>query len=226
MNKLLKIIKIMFWAVIILGLVGLGVGGYFINKKIEELKLSVLSSDYSEQNIQSVEKDKTPDIKEISCTDACRNEIEEIVSNTVLDVGLDKTEKIIETKTIVTDSSGTDYVALGSTSSTTSMDWVTLEETGVYINLENDYGKDAAVSWDVTLKVAHANGQAFARLYDATNNIAVDYSELTTTDNADYLRVGSGNLPFWRGRNLYKVQIKSLNSFEITYGGGNIKIIY
>ena len=92
--------------------------------------------------------------------------------------------------------------------------------------LENDYGDGAKVSWEASLKVAHGNGKAFARLWDDTNKIAVDFSELTTTDNVDFEQVTSKYLPFWRGRNLYKVQIKSLNSFEVTYSGGRIKISY
>ena len=101
-----------------------------------------------------------------------------------------------------------------------------IEAAEVYIDLENDYGKDAKVSWEASLKVAHSNGQAFARLYDDTNKIVVLESEISTTNNADFEQTSSSNLSFWKGRNLYKVQIKSLNSFEVTYSGGRIKISY
>jgi hypothetical protein len=66
----------------------------------------------------------------------------------------------------------------------------------------------------------------FARLYDSTNKIAVSGSELTTINNVSYQHVSSPQLALWRGRNLYKVQVKSLNGFEITYSGGKIKITY
>jgi len=115
---------------------------------------------------------------------------------------------------------------MGTSFSTTSTSWTEIPDSGVYIDLLNDYGDKATVSWETSLKVAHGNGKSYARLYDNTNKIAVDFSELSTEKNANYQQVSSGNLPFWRGRNLYKVQIKSLNSFEITYSGGKIKIIY
>lgn len=76
------------------------------------------------------------------------------------------------------------------------------------------------------MKVAHGNGQAYARLFDVTHGIAVAGSEISTTNNSSYLRVNSGNLGLWAGRNVYRVQLKSLNSFEITYTGGRIRITH
>lgn len=123
-------------------------------------------------------------------------------------------------------SGGTDYISMDSVFSTTSSDWVDVSASETYIDLVNDYSEDASVVFSAFLKVAHGNGKAFVRLYDATNNIAVSGSELTTENNSDYVQVASSNLPFWRGRNLYKMQIKSLNSFEVTVSGGKLKISY
>lgn len=120
----------------------------------------------------------------------------------------------------------TTYIPLDGTQTTTDTDWVTIEESAAYIDVENDYDPDAYVSWSASLKVAHANGKAYARLYDATNNIAVVGSELSTENNSAFEQMTSGRLYLWRGRNLYKVQIKSLNSFEITMSGGKIRVSY
>ena len=81
-------------------------------------------------------------------------------------------------------------------------------------------------SHEASLKVAHANGTAFARLFDVTHGIGVSGSEISTTNNAVPKLATSGNLNLWAGRNLYRVQIKSLNSFEITFSEGRIKIGY
>jgi hypothetical protein len=137
-----------------------------------------------------------------------------------------QTKTVVKERVVTKESHGTTYIPLGTTATTTSTDWVTVEDSATYIDLINDYGKNATASWQASLKVAHGNGQAFARLYDDTNKIAVDGSEISTTNNASFEQVSSGNLPFWRGRNLYKVQIKSLNSFEVTYSGGKIKVSY
>lgn len=154
------------------------------------------------------------------CDESCKSEINRLVS--------EATATLSATRVVTTTASSpkTDYISMGTTYTTTSTDWVTIEDSATYIDLVNDYGKNAKVSWETSLKVAHGNGQAYARLYDDTNKIAVNFSELITVNNDQFKQVSSGNLPFWRGRNLYKVQIKSLNSFEVTYSGGKIKVSY
>lgn len=132
---------------------------------------------------------------------------------------------IKETKEVVnTSGSQTSYIPMGSTATTTSTDWVDVADSKVYIDLINDYAENAYVTWEASLKVAHDNGKAFARLFDETNGIAVSGSEITVENNSSFVQKSSGYLPLWRGRNLYKVQIKSLNSFEVTYSSGKIKI--
>ena len=135
-------------------------------------------------------------------------------------------QTIIERQVVIKTGGQTSFIGLGSTATTTSTDWDEVKDAQVYIDLEKDYGKDANVSWEASLKVAHGNGQVFARLYDDTNKIVVLGSELSTTNNVDFKQVSSGKLNLWAGRNLYKVQLKSLNSFEITYSGGRIKVSY
>ncbi len=120
----------------------------------------------------------------------------------------------------------TSFISMGDTYTTSLRDWVSVPGSEVYIDLVNDYTESAYVTWSVSLKVAHGNGQAFARIYDATNNIAIDGSELTTMDNVDYTQMVSGQLALWRGKNLYKLQVKSLNGFDVTASGGKIKITY
>jgi hypothetical protein len=117
------------------------------------------------------------------------------------------------------------YISLGNTFSTISTDWVDVPGSSIYVAVETDYGADAKVSWEASLKVAHPGGKVFVRLFDDTNKIAVDFSEIESEANS-YEQLSTGFLPFWKGRNLYKVQIKSLNSFEAFYTGGKIKVAY
>jgi len=119
----------------------------------------------------------------------------------------------------------TTYIPLSGPFSTNSTDWVDASGTEVYIDAENDYAKDAYITFEATLKIANASGKAYARLFDATHAIAVNGSEVEVTSSS-YGTVTSGSLALWRGKNLYKVQIKSLNSEEATFGNGRIKITY
>jgi len=118
------------------------------------------------------------------------------------------------------------YIPMGDEASTTETDWMDIEGTQISIDAAADYGQGAQISWEASLKVANGNGQAFARLWDDTNKIAVVGSEISTTSNSDFVHQSTGDLIFWNGRNLYKIQIKSLNGFEVTYSNGRIKIRY
>jgi hypothetical protein len=119
----------------------------------------------------------------------------------------------------------TSYIPMGSTFVTTSQDWVSVPDSEVYIDVENDYGKNAYITFEASLKVANGNGQADIRLYDATHGIS-NGSELYTQDNSDFVYIHTDKLNLWEGRNLYKVQVKSLNGFEVTVSNAKIKVTY
>ncbi len=220
MQNLLKVLKPIFFILLFLSILGLIGGFYFLYQRQNDIlnKLGQASKPLIVENIS--ESSSLLD----ECGQKCMDEIAIAVSDALADIPSTATQTIIEKEIVVAASKGTDYISMGTSGTTTNTDWVDVEATAVYIDLENDYGADATVSWEASLKVAHGNGKAFARLYDDTNKIAVDFSELTTENNVEFTQKTTGNLPFWKGRNLYKVQIKSLNSFEVTYSGGKIKV--
>lgn len=222
MRTLSIVVKVLAAAMLIAALAG----NAYLFRQIEELHSQKVVNDAG-----SIEKEVVDESAEgitanekAGCGEICRQEIAKAVSEAV---------STISATTVVGSSGGTpvkvpgtSYVSIGSTYSTRSTDWVEVPDSGVYIDLINDFGEEAKVSWEASLKVANANGTAFARLYDDTNKIAVDFSEIKTEMNDTYEPVSSGELPFWRGRNLYKVQIKSLNSSEVTFTGGRVKVKY
>lgn len=221
-------LKNIFLVVLFLAFIGLGFGLYITYAKVETLseqigalQLNQASPSLSDNGSNIVEK-----IQKASDSGYTKSQVDELISKAIATIPKSSGKTVIEKQTVVQKSSGVDYIPMGGTVSTTSMDWEDVDDSIVYIDLIDDYGENATVSLEASLKVAHGNGKAFARLWDDTNKIAVDLSEITTTDNVDFIRVSSGNLPFWRGRNLYKIQLKSLNSFEITYSGGKIKVDY
>lgn len=169
-------------------------------------------------------------LKEIQKIDVCgvdcKEEITREVAKAVATISAMTKKTVITQAPAATSQGKTAYIPLGGPITSTSTAWVDAPGTDVYLDLANDYGKTAKVTWEASLKVAHGNGQAFARLYDVTHGIAVSGSEFSTVNNATSQLVSSGDLNLWSGRNLYRVQIKSLNSFEVTFGNGRIKISY
>ena len=159
------------------------------------------------------------------CGEDCRKEINEIVSTAISTVsGTAKTPKPVAAPT-VSPQKQTTYIPISGPITTTSTSWVDAPGTDVYIDLVNDYGKDTWVTWQAFLSIANGNGTAYARLFDVTHGTAVDGSEISVTSGAS-TEATSGRLNLWAGRNLYRVQLKSLNSFVVTFASGRIKINY
>lgn len=218
-----KIQFILFLLLIVLLFVSLTGVFFYFSKRIGIIESRIVS--FSRTDSSLLESGVTPVVTAIdSCGENCKKTVEELISKAVSTIS-SKT-KVIEKTTIPSKSTGTSYIPMGSTYTTTSTGWFTLDDSAVYVDLINDYGSSATVSFEASLKVAHGNGQAYVRLWDDTNKIAVNNSELTTINNRDYILVSSGKLPFWKGRNLYKLQLKSLNSFEVSLTGGKIKVSY
>lgn len=118
----------------------------------------------------------------------------------------------------------TSYVPFSGSFSTTNTDWTDVPGTQAYVDLKNNYNANAYVTFEASIK-ADSGSEVFARLFDSTHAIAVGGSEISTASTSSTL-VSSGRVYLWSGNNLYKVQIKSLNSFNVTFGSGTIKIVY
>ena len=118
----------------------------------------------------------------------------------------------------------TSYVPFSGSFSTTNTDWTDVPGTSAYVDLKNNYNESAYVTFEASLK-ANPGSTTYARLFDATHGFGVVGSEINTASTSSTL-VSSGKLNLWSGNNLYKVQIKSLNSFNVTFDSGRIKLVY
>ncbi len=165
-----------------------------------------------------------------TCGEDCKKQIAEILNsskNSIVEpTPIEITKTIIVTPAPITNRNQVAYIPISGGVTTTSSDWYDAPNTDFYLDIEKNYSKNYIATWNASLKVAHGNGTAFARLFDVTHGIAVNGSEVKLTDNSNLTQLFSGNLSFWSGNNLYRVQFKSLNTFEITFGGGQIKIVY
>lgn len=160
------------------------------------------------------------------CDVACQKIVALEISRAIATISGTEKKSIVEVASGAAPSPQVSYVPLDGTFSTTSTGWTDAYGIEVSFDLAKDYSAGAKVSWEASLRVANANGEAFARLFDVTHGIAVDGSEISVTNNANYQRVSSGNLNLWSGRNVYRVQVKSLNSLNVDYTGGKIRISY
>lgn len=74
------------------------------------------------------------------------------------------------------------------------------------------------------MKLMTGSGRAYVRLYDSTNGIGVQGSEVSTQVGMDTV-VESGLVSFWQGKNLIRVQVKSLTTESAVYNSGRLRIV-
>ena len=162
------------------------------------------------------------------CDEACQKEIADQVSRAV--ATLSASQKNSTTKTVALPVSTTkpqdSYIQISGSGSTQNTTWTDVVGSDFSFDVTSDFGSGANFAWEGFLKIADANGTAFARIYDVTHGIGVNGSEISITNKGDYTRANSTNMGFWAGRNTYRVQIKSLNTLNVDYMGGKIRVSY
>lgn len=217
-------ISLIFALVSLLGVLGLGGWSYYLSQKVLEVESRP-------QGITSIQNETTalpavpappPSASSDSCGSECKAFITSEVERLVAAI---PTPKASTTTTVVQQNGTvkTSYIPVGSSLSTTSSAWTNVAGE-IYID-PADYGKTPTFSWTVSLKIANSNGEVRARLFDVTHGIAVDGSELSN-NTSSYVSSSSGNIPFWSGRNLYRVQIKSTVGQEASIASAQIKVTY
>ena len=161
-----------------------------------------------------------------TCGPTCQEIIAQKVSEAMATIsGKEATKEttVIEKTTEAVSQPAVIYIPLGGGGSTTNQDWADVGNAEVYLDI-SDYPNLDRAYFEGFIRVKHGNGRAFARLYDVTHGIGVQGGEIYT-DNENFTLVESGSLSFWQGKNLYRVQVKSLNSYEAFYDSGRIKLI-
>lgn len=164
-----------------------------------------------------------------TCGVECERKIHEVVSLAVATISGSPQQtpapapKPVASPTPAPKQTQISYVPIGGTGSTTNNDWTSLQNTDFFLDT-GEYGKVKESRWSANIKLKHASGEGFARLFDVTHSVAVPGSEISTTRDA-FTLVESGTLIFLGGKNVYRVQIKSLSSVEVTFDAGRVKII-
>ena len=102
-------------------------------------------------------------------------------------------------------------------------DWTNLTGTEFYFDTR-DYPGLVEVYFEANIKLFNGNGTAYARLFDVTNGIGVTGSENDTSSQSD-VWTKSQKVYFWSGRNLIRVQAKSLTADTAVYNQGRLRIV-
>jgi hypothetical protein len=226
MGKLELVLKIY----LLVSVVALSAGFIFLYIKFDNLsKIQIAGKEPSTaSDLQTANQFSVQNVAYDTCGEECKKEINKVVSQAVATTSGTKKSATTTSVPIPTavPKSQIVFIPLTATFTTTNMTWTDVPGTDIYINLVSEYGVGARAWWDAFLTVADANGTVYARLYDVTHSIGVSGSDVMLENIGTSTQVSSGQLGFWAGRNLYRVQIRSLNSFIVSFTNGRIKIAY
>ena len=107
--------------------------------------------------------------------------------------------------------------------SVSAMDWTDITATNFYFDTK-DYPGLIEVYFEAKMKLLNGNGYGYTRLYDVTNGIAVNGSENNTNSQTE-VWTKSQKVYFWAGKNLVRVQAKSLTADTVVYTQGRLRIV-
>ncbi|MEK9201289.1 MAG: hypothetical protein AAB909_04950 [Patescibacteria group bacterium] len=208
--------KKMLFGLLVFDLVLVNVGvGYLIHK------LEILNSKSQiNSNTQTINT-KTEYV------DQCGEECKEYIDVRIAGITPVPTQKVISGTTVIAPTRAkvrsTSYTTISSNGYSTSNDWQGLDSTGFYFDTR-DYPGLVEVYFEANMKLFNGNGIAYVRLYDSTHGVGVQGSEVQTSSQADTL-VTSGKLTFWSGKNLIRVQAKSLTADTAVFSSGRLRIV-
>jgi hypothetical protein len=160
------------------------------------------------------------------CDAACQKEIADQVARAVATLSATTKTPVANSPSAPTSKPQDSYIQISGSGSTQSKDWADVVGSDFSFDVNRDFEKGVKFAWEGFLKIADANGTAYARIYDATHGIGVDGSQISVVNQGIFTRANSTNMNFWAGRNVYRVQIKSLNTFNVDYTGGKIRVSY
>lgn len=165
-------------------------------------------------------------IKNSGCDAGCQKEIADQVARAVATLSASPKVTVINPIPVSTSKPQDAYIQISGSGSTQNTGWTDVVGTDFSFDVTHDFDKGAKFAWEGFLRISNANGTAFARIFDVTHGIGVDGSDIYVANKGDFTRANSINMNFWSGRNVYRIQIKSLNTFNVDYMGGKIRVSY
>ncbi|MBI2587535.1 hypothetical protein HYW29_01860 [Candidatus Amesbacteria bacterium] len=155
------------------------------------------------------------------CGEGCRSAIKAEISNIQYPIS-NPTPTIVKSKQAAK-ARREEMLMIPGEGSSSAMDWIDITATNFYFDTK-DYPGLVEVYFEAKMKLVNGNGYGYTRLYDVTNGIAVNGSENNTNSQTE-VWTKSQRVYFWAGKNLVRVQAKSLTADTVVYTQGRLRIV-
>lgn len=133
-----------------------------------------------------------------------------------------ETVVVSQSKTSKTKKRTVSYINIPGSGSILAYDWTDIPASEFYFDT-SDYPGLVNIYFESNMKLLNGNGLAFVRLYDSNHGIGVQGSDIQTNSQSDTV-VTSGQVTFLAGKNLIKVQVKSLTADTTVFNSGRLRI--
>lgn len=115
------------------------------------------------------------------------------------------------------------YITIPGSGKTMSAGWEDISGTDFYFD-RADYPGLIEVYFEANMSLMNGNGMAYVRLYDVGHGIGIQGSEVQTSNQTPGM-VTTGGVTFWAGKNLVRIQAKSLTADTAIYNYGRLKVV-
>jgi hypothetical protein len=165
------------------------------------------------------------------CVDKIRAEVEKQIASQASGSGVvantispSPTRAVVKTTTTTSKKVRREEIlTIPGSGSSQSNDWEDVTSTQFYFDTR-DYPGLVEVYFEASIRLVNGNGVGYVRLFDVTNSIAVVGGQNDTSSQAD-VWTKSQRVNFWSGRNLIRVQAKSLTADTVMYNQGRLRIV-
>lgn len=177
--------------------------------------------------ISAINPQNSPNYPEpsIDFLSLCKQEITQAIATLSSQKQSDTVSKpAVMTTSPISKKTGTVYWPLGGNIVTSQQDWSYTGGAEAFFN-KNDFIAAKTITWEAFIKIKDNNGEANARLYDASNKVVISESEIRGGGDTFVLR-SSIPLTLLEGNNLYQVQLRSSTGYEVYMEGARFKVEY
>jgi len=174
------------------------------------------------QNLEIGEEGAKTSVEE-GCTEACRGYINQKLASQVSATPTITAAPKAPTPTARVKIKSVGYVPVPGAGSTLLTNWTVLAGTDFYLS-KADFPGLTEVYFEANVKLLNGNGIAYVRIFDVSHSIAVDGSELQTSNQTSTF-LSSKKISLWEGFNHYQIQAKSLTADTTVYESGRLKMV-
>jgi len=165
---------------------------------------------------------KSQPISNIQYVDQCGIECQKYIDSKIIIPTPTTLTKTVYQTTPKTKTRSVVYIPIPGSGFTTNNTWSDLAGTDFYFN-KSDYPGIIDVAFEANIRLFNGNGTAYVQIFDVTHEVGVQGSDVSTSSQTS-TAVVSGKVTFWSGKNLYRIQAKSLTADTAMFDGGRLKI--